>query len=132
MLLQQYTIFTNSMSSITTNTNSRIERNMRNHSNQFIGGKDSHLAMKQARNAQKRGKSDERKRVVSKLRNARDTRQASILDGGHDMDYGGWSELERNFISEPQTKSSFCTLAQANAKFELDNESAHIMVNSRH
>ena len=125
------------MSSITTNTNSRIERNMRNHSNQFIGGKDSHFAIKQARTAQKRGKSDERKRAVSKLRNSRDIRQSSILEGQSPVpfwqssgwgDYSfvyfydnsdGWSEEHRNFIAESRNDSSFCTFAQANAKTEF-------------
>jgi hypothetical protein len=119
------------MSSITANTNSRIERNMRNHSNQFIGGKDSHFAIKQARNAQKRGKSDERKRAVSKLRNSRDIRQASILEGQSPVPfwqssfYGDYSFVyfydngDRNFIAESRNDSSFCTFAQANAKTEF-------------
>jgi hypothetical protein len=125
------------MTSITSTTNaSRTERNMRNRSTTYVGGKAVHVAIKRDRQQEKFGASKRHKRVISLAIMARQTKQWAIIEGDltlhGDCDDAVWIEDFTSTLATPSREYiDTRTPAQEGKDHEMQNEANHLKVNGR-
>ena len=119
----------------TTNSDaSRTQRNMRNHSTKYVGGKAVHFAIKREGQQEKFGASKLCARTVSKAIKARQGKQWATIQGDltHDGDWNDvvWIEDVQSTLATPSREYiDTRTTTQEGKDHEMRKEAGTIWVN---